>query len=354
MPVIEALRFLQLMISFYCCKLLSKITFGRTKEHYVRKEEAFLSRIEEFKKMYASTKFKYSFVFEIMQNLVRQDLYIFFDSLSSQITEEIDAFTLFEYCRNNNIPAKYIARKGGLLYKKMKGIASRDIIFIENPQSELLIKELFFILIRARALISSFGCINSKLEKILVDNKKMEYISIGHGSIFFKTSVFKSGYLSPKRYNKRLISNEYEKEIMISGGWQEEQLMSAGLPRWDKLSNSASDSKSKKVLIFFTWRHSLKLEYINNFQYPHKIRELLQSEKLKKIQEKYGVEFMIAFHHAIMDQSGVNLSYLVGDNVTQIPNSDISRYIMESEILITDYSSIFIDFFFQNKPVIFY
>lgn len=80
----------------------------------------------------------------------------------------------------------------------------------------------------------------------------------------------------------------------------------------------------------------------------------MRSERLKEIKEKHGVEFVIAFHHAIREQCYLDLSHLAGDNVTLISNSDISHYIRESDILITDYSSIFIDFFFQNKPVIFY
>lgn len=192
-------------------------------------------------------------IFKIMQNLIRQDLYIFFDCLQSTIIEEIDALTLFEYCQNNNITAKYIAKKDGSLYKNMNGTVPRDIIFIEDLKNKYLTKELFFILIRAKALITSFGDINDSLEKMLMGSKKTEYISIGHRSMFFKTAMCKTEYLSPRRYNKRLISNEYERELLMSFGWQENQLISAGLPRWDKLSESASGSNSKKgknVFIF--------------------------------------------------------------------------------------------------------
>lgn len=176
-------RFLILKISLYRCRLLSKVTFGETKEHYTHKKTAFRDHI---KKMEISRRGKNFSIFKIMQNLIRQDLYIFFDCLQSTIIEEIDVLTLFEYCQNNNITAKYIAKKDGSLYKNMNGTVPRDIIFIEDLKNKYLTKELFFILIRAKALITSFGDINDSLEKMLMGSKKTEYISIGHGSMFFR------------------------------------------------------------------------------------------------------------------------------------------------------------------------
>lgn len=352
----SAFEIMSLKASFYRYRLLSKITLGKTRMHYAHKKTTFRNRIKELRKTKNYSDARGFSLFIIMQNFVRQRHYVFFDCLYSKITEEIDAFSLFEYCQNNNIPAKYIARKDGFLHKKMNGVASRDIIYIEDPKSKFLIKELFFILIRARALITSFGGINCNLEKMLVGSKKTEYIFIGHGPTFFKTAICKTGYLSPKRYNRLLISSVYEKELMTSCGWQEDQLISVGFPRWDKLNKAMFGAKSKKVFIFFTWRVSFNnaATYIHNFKYPNKISEFLQSNRLEEINKKYGVEFRIAFHHALLNQCGVDFRPLAGGNIKLVSNDDISRCIMESDMLITDYSSIFMDFFFQNKPAIFY
>lgn len=287
---------------------------------------------------------------------VEQDTYVFFDNLSSKITEEIDALTLFEYCREKGIPAVYIATKDGYLYKKMKGCESGGVYFVENEKENwLLRKELFALMLRARAAITSFGCIYSPLERFFRKSPNIEYICIGHGTAFFRNSHFKGYYMSTRRYNRILVSNEYEKELLINYNWKDEMFIKAGLPRWDKLPTRKTDNK--KILIFFTWRRTFgdNTIDINEFEYIKKQKEFFASDRIKKLKSQYGVSFCMGYHHALLDQCEGDLYGLIASNVVEfVSNDQISRAIAESAMLLTDFSSVFADFYFQNKPVVFY
>lgn len=285
-------------------------------------------------------------------------MYLFFDNLQSAATEEIDAFTLFEYCRDSNIPAAYVAVKEGALYREMAGRPGEGIFFVKNGRENwLLNKELFAVLLRARAVVTSFGCIHSGLEKYFRKGENIEYIFIGHGTTFFKISHLKNYYMSMKRYNRILISNEYEKELLLKYGWKEKHFIKAGLPRWDRLmARGNKNDSAKNILIFFTWRQSFQTPGADpeTFEYVKKLRDFISCDRLKSVKEKFAVEFYVAPHHSLLDECGLGSDFLSGENVAPLDSGGISGAIAGASLLITDLSSVFADFYFQNKPVIFY
>jgi len=289
----------------------------------------------------------------------RQDTYVFFDNLSSKATEEIDAFTLFECCRDSGIPAVYVAARGGFLHRKTAGKAADGIFFVEDEkESWFLNEELFSVMLRTRAVITSFGCVSGRLEKFFARSANIEYIFIGHGMTFFRLSHLKGYYMSARRYNRILVSNEYEKELMLRHGWREKQIIKTGLPRWDKLARKKTSGVrgGGKVLIFFTWRKTFEntADGAENFEYMKNLRAFLLSDKLREIKENYGVTFCMAGHHALTEQCGIDLAQISGGHVELVSSNLISGLIAESALLITDFSSVFADFYYQSKPVIFY
>lgn len=297
------------------------------------------------------------FSFRIRRMLVKQDTYIFFDCLYSKITEEIDALTLFEYCRKNGVSAVYVAARDGYLYKQTGGREGDGVYFVEDEKENwLLRKELFSVVSRTSAVITSFGDIYAPLEKFFRKGQNIEYIFIGHGPTFLKISHLKDNYMSSKRYNRILISNEYEGNILLNYGWQEEQFIKAGMPRWDRLVPGGARSNNKKIFIFFSWRKTFGESTISfdEFEYVKKLKTFLSSPRLKSIKNEYGVDFYVGTHHALLNQCGSDLRSIITDNVKLVPNDQVSRCIAKSSMLLTDFSSIFVDFYLQNKPVIFY
>lgn len=286
----------------------------------------------------------------------KQDTYIFFDAITSRIIEEIDALSLFEYCRQNNIRAVFLAAKGGFLYQKMRGKSENGVLFLDDGGADFFQNEnLLPLLYRTTAVIASFGGINIRTERMF-SSLNIEYIFIGHGVSFFKTSHIKDYSMPPKCFDKQLIANEYEKEIFLRYGWRESELIHVGLPRWDRLITQKSNCEKKVIAIYFTWRKTFLdgSTAISKIEYVKKIKTLLMSDRLEEMKEKYGVAFILGTHHGLHYLCETDLTRLAGNVITLVGNDQVSRLITEASLLITDYSSVFADFYFQNKPVIFY
>ncbi len=152
-------------------------------------------------------------------------------------------------------------------------------------------------------------------------------------------------------------------------GYPGDNLKYIGFCRYDELHNI--DIKKNQVLIMPTWRNwlsmpSKKRQFINQEQsldtdnlflsseYYLKWKELLTSPELRALSLKYNAE-IIFFPHRNMQK------YLQwfqdGSPHIKIANwekFDIQKLIRESGILITDYSSVFFDFIYMKKPIIFY
>ena len=132
-------------------------------------------------------------------------------------------------------------------------------------------------------------------------------------------------------------------------------------PRYQALSQQHLDfskEKSKeKIFWFLTWR-----EYLgNNYEtedFLNTIQEVVRNENLKKFLEEKDLTLNICFHDyfksnylkKINDLISVNSDGFI--NVHRAKDTDIMKEIVESDLLITDYSSIAIDFAFLNKPTI--
>lgn len=137
----------------------------------------------------------------------------------------------------------------------------------------------------------------------------------------------------------------------------------AGFCRFDNLHDA--DVDNSLVLIMPTWRewiadedHRL-LEYegttnIAETNYFKRWVEFLSSERLREIHDRYGVRFVF-FPHRNM-QKYMSLFPQSNDylEVACAKDWDIQDLLKKAALMVTDYSSVFFDFVYMKKPVIFY
>ena len=127
----------------------------------------------------------------------------------------------------------------------------------------------------------------------------------------------------------------------------------AGLPRYDLYNKPKKYNSSKKcILIFFTYRF-----YNNNtFQrslYKKNLKKLLNNHLLIENLKKENIDLIYIQHHRDSN-SYKQLKKNFSKYATVTNHINLTDYIQQCSLLITDYSSVAFAFMFQNKPTLFY
>lgn len=126
-----------------------------------------------------------------------------------------------------------------------------------------------------------------------------------------------------------------------------------GLARFDDLYNAKPD---KKIIAYIpTWRRWLNTkEKFEESEYYQRILSFINSDKLERILEKN--DKYLYFYPHIASQKYINLYTTKNKRVKILSTNDIEiqDIIKKASLLITDFSSIFTDVAYMNKPIIYY
>lgn len=124
-----------------------------------------------------------------------------------------------------------------------------------------------------------------------------------------------------------------------------------GFARYDVLNNIKSENI---ILIMPTWRIwiSSKEEFVQSDYYQNYYR-LLQNEELLSICRNRKFKIYFYMHYEFQKYSNL---FKENDVVKICDKNDynVQELLIKSKILITDYSSVFFDFAYMKKPIIFY
>ncbi|UJF26562.1 CDP-glycerol glycerophosphotransferase family protein [Planococcus sp. 107-1] len=199
------------------------------------------------------------------------------------------------------------------------------------------------------------------VDKFLFLNKKTVITHISHGIEGFKKILIqKEDVPLLKRTDYFNCASNYEKELKLTK-WKipENKLIVTGFPRFDRYPTNKPAEQVKNILMMMTWREWLyglsEEEFLNSAYFKntvgiiqHKgIRELLQrNEVLLEIALHPFMKKFENFFTSLGDSEG-NIEFLDSQRVS------IERSIQESDMLLTDITSVSWDFLYQNKPIIF-
>ena len=200
-------------------------------------------------------------------------------------------------------------------------------------------------------------------QKYIRDLFNFEYIFIQHGII--KDDLSK--YLNRVTKNFNLIITSSQKEFHSLFDYKYHYNMNniklTGLPRYDNLKRlQLSINKEKIILIAPTWRmyikgtfdsYSYESIYSFNFNltnYFSFYNNLINNEILLNFMKKYNYTGVFCLHPYFSSQS----KDFKHNILFSIPKfCDYQTLLAKSSLLITDYSSIFFDFAYLKKPVIY-
>lgn len=155
--------------------------------------------------------------------------------------------------------------------------------------------------------------------------------------------------------------DEYE-YVNEKFGYPKEYVQMVGFSRFDSLNNDTLDLK--QILVMPTWRNWISKEVecekyegtkiFEETEYFKTWNHFLNNKDIAEMLEKNNLN-LIFYPHRNM-QKYLNSFTTSSSNIT-IANSqeyDVQNLIKQSALMITDYSSVFFDFAYLGKPIIFY
>lgn len=165
------------------------------------------------------------------------------------------------------------------------------------------------------------------------------------------------------RFDLIITSAKPEFDYMEANfGYPKGVIQLTGMPRWDNLH--AFKVKKNRIVVMPTWRYwfnlkskeqdSLTSDFLHS-EYLKRWKEFLESEELNALIEKYNLEVIFYPHRNMQNHLPDFMSTVKTKAVlASWIDYDIQDLMMSSEMMITDYSSVFFDMVYMKKPVIFY
>lgn len=126
-----------------------------------------------------------------------------------------------------------------------------------------------------------------------------------------------------------------------------------GFCRYDKLMDF---QVKPELLVMPTWRSYIHPDKITDSQYYKAYHELMTDTRLVSLLDQYNIDLIFYPHHRfqpVVEQfkHGITSPRII---VADVSHYDVQQLLKESAMLITDYSSVYFDFTYMKKPVLFY
>ena len=214
---------------------------------------------------------------------------------------------------------------------------------------------------------------NVRLPNWLPKPKQTIYVQTWHGTPLKKLGVdieevrmpgtnterYKENFINEARNWDFLVSpNRYSTEIFKRAFEYSGKIIESGYPRNDYLYNFTKDDVNKikrdlniplnkKVILYApTWRDD---EYIRVGKYKFNIKL-----NLNKMKQELGDEYVILLRMHYLIAENLDLKQYEGFAVDVSNYLDIRELYIISDLLITDYSSVFFDYANLKRPIIFF
>ncbi|MBQ9280412.1 MAG: CDP-glycerol glycerophosphotransferase family protein [Clostridia bacterium] len=168
--------------------------------------------------------------------------------------------------------------------------------------------------------------------------------------LFYKNTKFKFFVCGAKKEYDYLTKNY---------GYPDGHLIYTGFPRFDGLHDI--NVNEKQILVMPTWRNWLGRDTngltqrvdITKTNYFISWMKLLNNENFIRFIEENG--YTVLFYPHINMQKYINDFKFKSESIKKVTlDTNIQGVLKSSALLITDYSSVYMDFAYMNKPVIYF
>lgn len=289
---------------------------------------------------------------ERKEELDAQKAWLIFEKYSQ--TAQDNGYFFFKYAVKKRRNVYYVIDKN-----------SPDFSFLEEHKEnvvDFMSKEHMLLILAAEKIISSetrghgyaWRRINGVFKEALMNKK---YVFLQHGVTALKTN---GEVFAKKNKNfaaeKVVVTSELEKNIFINNfGYSNDDLIISGFSRWDGFVDHSHENN--KIFVMPTWRNWLEdiddVDFIKTNYYKN-YKALIESKDLEFLLFKYDLELNFYLHPKIIYHLDKFKTFSSRIKMIDFGEVSVRDLLMQSKLLITDYSSVAWDFLYLGKPVIFY
>ena len=191
------------------------------------------------------------------------------------------------------------------------------------------------------------------------DLRKKPVVFLQHGVTALKKVDFFYGKGKSGACDLFVVTSDFEKEIVKKYfGYTEEEIVNSGFARWDVLEDRSREIPGRRrILIMPSWRVWLENSSPEEFEkssYYRNYMELLNSGRFQRLLQDYDLEAEFYLHSLF--RKFISGFEVHSDRIRLISFGEIpaNELLMECSLLVTDYSSVCWDVFYQGKPVLFF
>lgn len=207
-------------------------------------------------------------------------------------------------------------------------------------------------MIKARYLISTHIYGYTPEMNIFIQMDKRNIFLLKGKKIFLQHGIIKDKMNINSKLDLFVTSVEQEYKFIKKNYPQyNKSVVLTGMPRYDNLFNSCKNT----ILLMPTWRLYLQnVSSIKGSIYLDKYVDFLNDKRLEKILEKNNLKLI--FYPHIEMQRFLNEFSITNKHVkiASLKDYDVQDLLKSSKLLITDYSSVFFDYSYLEKPLIYY
>ena len=220
----------------------------------------------------------------------------------------------------------------------------------------------YLLLFGAKYLVSShFMGFTTNRDFYMYIQPKMVKKAVRGKNVFLQHGITKDNMIGFYQENTKLdlfICGAKPEYDYIAKNWhyEHQEVQYTGLARFDALN--AKQTK-RQILIMPTWRRWLRSaadpkKAMLESRYFKCWCSLLKSGRLAALAEAHGVQFIFYPHHEV--QKYIRSFQTASPRIilADFARYDVQQLLKDSMLLITDYSSVFFDFAYMEKPVLYY
>lgn len=268
-----------------------------------------------------------------------------------------NGYYFFEYCmrnKKNRDNVFYVINKKGKDYSNVEKYGKNVVDFMSFRHLLYLLAASIYVGSDSKSHLYVWRSRPSLIQD-KVRRKKVFFLQHGVTAMKRVDPLFGKRGSSPMTYFTTTSGNE-QQIVTKYFGYKQSEAPITGFARWDVLEDK-QNKNNPQVLVMPTWRAWLEETSEQTFlssEYFLKYSSLIQSKTLGKLLEDNNIKLVFYIHPKLSEHIRLFTANNPRIELVEQGSRLLNEIMMESSMLITDYSSVAWDMLYMNKPVAFY